>query len=107
MPDLEPGKTPPPQPAHQPFQPISVLGCCEAPPGRGGIIAWMPGWSIGPLQITVGTQPVGPQHAEGVNGLSARGEDLVQMAAHAMVRLEEMVTPRTRIEVTLIAPWRL
>src|SRR6218665_3567742 len=37
MPDLEPGKTPPPQPAHQPFQPISVLGCCEAPPGRGGL----------------------------------------------------------------------
>ena len=42
-----------------------------------------------------GPQTVGPQHAEGVNGRSARGEDLVQM-----VRLEEMVTPRTRIEVT-------
>src|SRR6218665_2929304 len=28
---------------------------------------------------------MGPQHAEGVNGRSARGEDLVQMAAHGKV----------------------
>src|SRR6218665_101596 len=32
-----------------------------------------------------GPQPVGPRHAEGVNGRSARGEDLVQMAAHCKV----------------------
>ena len=28
---------------------------------------------------------MGPQHAEGVNGRSARREDLVQMAAHGKV----------------------
>ena len=33
----------------------------------------------------MGPQPVGPQHAEGVNGRSARGEDLVQVAAHGKV----------------------
>src|SRR6218665_1481450 len=28
---------------------------------------------------------MGPQHAEGVNGRSARGKDIVQMAAHGKV----------------------
>ena len=33
-------------------------------------------------RILVAPQPVGAQHAKGVNGLSARGENLDQVAAH-------------------------
>src|SRR6218665_76326 len=34
-------------------------------------------------------------------------EERISSRWQPMVRLEEMVTPRTRIEVTLIAPWRM
>ena len=34
-------------------------------------------------------------------------EERISSRWQPMVRLEEMVTPRTHIEVTLIAPWRM
>ena len=34
-------------------------------------------------------------------------EERISSSWQPMVRLEEMVTPRTHIEVTLTAPWRM
>src|SRR6218665_3028555 len=80
MTDLEPGQTP------LGSRPISLssrsLSWAVVKPHQAGEAYSMDARVV---DRATSTQPVGPPHAEGVNGRSDRGEDLIQMAAHGKV----------------------